>query len=667
MASPSNHSLLSKPSLPPNETAPDAQEDAGNVQEDSGNVQEDAGNVVATSPLDTLKGPAPSLEAYANFNSIAPPTLLCSERRQAGKKQCEQREANAPEDLIDLTNKADEEEEAGSFPEGSSASKSPPKRRRMADNKRLDQVTVPHQLPPDLSNPSLSLGQHNPKHPGAAGDVHQSPIGPTSNFAGEGADLPPFNPSSTAPNIPINQASPTLTAPNVNPNASNTSSTLQAGQKSPGPTGSSNQPNAHQPPPAFFFILKPASANDTNTNPTAPPGQTANSNPSTDPSTSTPQPCTTSLILDDAVRAQVHSILQTFQGNLNRQKFKQAHQAVHAFIDCRAQSMHKRTSPPALPQFCLFLIVGFSLKFDPLKFPFLTPVETLLLPANDEPWYAPGLINTSFKSANLANLKAEAHVEYPLYLLLLEIQKPSKFYLSRWSNVIASSIQLTAQQFAVKPTSLSNLNNNNLDSHLRILEYLNSCKTSALASISEDGKMRNDMTLKPLYPLHNTIIDIFITYSIIQGLAVADVEPDANSAESQSLVVQKKELDKHRSRHNYTPFCLYLVAGVRGLILAPHNRQFASGASALGFLSAVEHIFTKNIPQCKALEPVWKRLGAYIDGLFIASFLTPNCLFNFRQPDIIQLAQAITSDFLGSIQNQLPKKNFTIPRAVTAK
>ncbi|OAV88869.1 hypothetical protein PTTG_01972 [Puccinia triticina 1-1 BBBD Race 1] len=615
-------------------------------------------------------------------------------------EQCQKRKQDVtegkpipPEDLIDLTNKPNKEEEAGSFPEGSSASKSPPKRRRMDDNKRLDQVTVPHQLPPESSNPSPSLGQQNPKHPGAAGDVPQSPIGPTSpptnqdstrlapdpagslnaatptstalelatnqlssSFAGEGADLPPFNPSSTAPNIPINQASPTSTAPNVNPNASNASSTLQARQKSPGPT--------HQPPPAPFFILKPASANDTNTNPTAPPGQTANSNPSIDPSTSTPQPRTTSLILDDAVRAQVHSILQTFQGNLNRQKFKQAHQAVHTFIDCRAQSMHKRTSPPALPQFCL--VQSESSHNTCLK-EIQKYLETLLLPANDEPWYEPGLINTSFKSANLANLKAEAHVEYPLCLLLLKSQKPSKFYLSRWSNVIASSIQLTAQQFAVIPTSLSNLNNNNIDSHLHILEYLNSCKTSASASISEDGKMRNDMTLKPLYQLYNTIIDIFITYSIIQGSAVAGVEPDVNSAESQSLVVRKKELDKHRSRHNYTPFCLYLVAGVRGLILAPHNRQFASGASALGFLSAVEHIFTKNIPQREALEPVWKRLGTYINGLFIASFLTSNCLFNFRQPDIIQLAQAITSDFLGSVQNQFPKKNFTIPRAVTAK
>ncbi|KNE91470.1 hypothetical protein PSTG_15128 [Puccinia striiformis f. sp. tritici PST-78] len=144
-------------------------------------------------------------------------------------------------------------------------------------------------------------------------------------------------------------------------------------------------------------------------------------------------------------------------------------------------------------------------------------------------------------------------------------------------------------------------------------------------------------------------------------------EPDATSPNSQALVVQKKEPDTHRSQHNYTPFCLYLVAGVRGLILASHNRQFISGASALGFLSAVEHIFTKNIPRHEGLEPIWRRLGAYIDGLFIDSFLTPNCLFSFHQPQILQLAQAITSDFLLSVQNQFPSQNFKIPRAITVK
>jgi hypothetical protein len=103
----------------------------------------------------------------------------------------------------------------------------------------------------------------------------------------------------------------------------------------------------------------------------------------------------------------------------------------------------------------------------------------------------------------------------------------------------------------------------NLDSHLCILEYLNSRKTSALALNSEYGKMRNDMMLKPLYQLHGLIIGIFITYSIIRGSEAANIEPNTASTESQALVVQRKDLDKHHSQHNYTPFCLYLVAGVR--------------------------------------------------------------------------------------------------------
>ena len=37
--------------------------------------------------LDTLRGPAPSLEAYANYKAFSQPTLLRSERRQAGKKE----------------------------------------------------------------------------------------------------------------------------------------------------------------------------------------------------------------------------------------------------------------------------------------------------------------------------------------------------------------------------------------------------------------------------------------------------------------------------------------------------------------------------------------------------------------------------------------------------
>ncbi|KNZ53133.1 uncharacterized protein VP01_3336g4, partial [Puccinia sorghi] len=138
--------------------------------------------------------------------------------------------------------------------------------------------------------------------------------------------------------------------------------------------------------------------------------------------------------------------------------------------------------------------------------------------------------------------------------------------------------QLTAKDFTLKPPPLTNLNNKNLSSHFRILEYLISCKSSVA-----------EMLLKPLYLLHNLIIDIFISDSIIQGSAVSNVEPEENASEIQALVLQKKQLDQYHSQNSYTPVCLYLVAGVRVLIFSPTNQQFASGAPAFGFLGAMEH------------------------------------------------------------------------------
>ncbi|KAI9620910.1 hypothetical protein H4Q26_013585 [Puccinia striiformis f. sp. tritici PST-130] len=636
-----DQSFPPNPSLPQNETAPDSQRDTGDA--------------IATSGIFRYtQRTSPSLEAYVNFNSSSPPTLLRSERRQAGKQeyvtscskleeileqalglshlfpspqqqsypgfercneQCRKRKQDVsegkpipPEDLIDLTNEPDEENDMEKFTQGFSSSK----RRRVEDNKLSDEKLRAQSARSECQK-----------------DVVHSPIGHTSPPATQDTAGVPPDPAGSS-------TSASLTSTGLELTLATRFQLDWAG-------GVTNHPDglAPPPPPPPIIILKPASSADPNANPAA------TADPNTTPSTPPPPPSTPSLILNDSVRAEVHTILETFQGHLNRQKFNQAYLAVHAFIDCRAKTMHKRTPPPELPQFALVQSESSHSAWlkDIQKY-----LDTILLPSHDEPCAE----DTRPCGISPRPLTCRNPKTIQVYLVSM-VQLHRIFH------------PMTAQDHAVKPSSLSDLNNDNLDSHLRILEYLNSCKTSSSPSNPEDGKLRNDMTLKPLYQLHDLIIDIFITYSIIRGSAVADVEPDATSAESQALVVQKKELDKHRSRHNYTPFCLYLVAGVRGLILAPTNRQFASGASALGFLTAVQHIFIKNIPRHEGLEPVWKRLGAYIDNLFIDSFLTPNCLFNFCQPQIIPLAQAITSDFLACVQNQFPAQNFKLPRAVTAK
>ncbi|KNZ49843.1 uncharacterized protein VP01_474g2 [Puccinia sorghi] len=57
----------------------------------------------------------------------------------------------------------------------------------------------------------------------------------------------------------------------------------------------------------------------------------------------------------------------------------------------------------------------------------------------------------------------------------------------------------------------------------------------------------------------------------------------------------------------------------------------------------------------------------YINKIFIESFLTPNCLFNFRWPKIIQLAQAITCHFLVCIKTQFPSKKLQLNCSLPAK
>ncbi|KAI9606756.1 hypothetical protein H4Q26_006293 [Puccinia striiformis f. sp. tritici PST-130] len=589
-------------------------------------AQQDTGNVIATSALDTLKGPAPSLEAYANFNSSSPPTLLCSERRQAGKheyvtscskleeilqqalglsasipvppatiisglremhEQCQKEskvnqlfhysiiltdclvltpqllpdvsegKAIPPEDLIDLTNEANDENDMEKWTRGSSAPKPSPKRRCMENNKLSDEPNFSIQLPTKPSDASPPLGESNQQDLVARKEEVHLPIGHTPPPKTQDTVGVPPNPAglstsasltltapeatgtpSTGPEIPINPATPTSTSPDLNP-----SLITQPGSNSAGPVGGPNQPGVLPPPPPPHHHSQACLIRGPNTDAAAPAA------PNPNPSIPHPPPITPSLILDETTRAGVHAILSTFQGNLNRHKFKQAHLAIHVFVDCQAKSMHKRTPPPKLPQFALIQSRSTHAAWlkDIQKY-----LDTILLPSHDEPWNCPRLIDMS-------NLKFQ----------------PCRVKNTRPCRIPPRP--LTAQDLAVRPSSLGDLNQNNLDSHLRILEYLNSCKTSGSASNSEDRKLRNDMTLKPLYQLHDLIIDIFITYSIIRGSAVADVELDATSAESQALVVQKKELDKHCSRHNYTPFCLYLVAGVRGLIMSPNNRQFASG------------------------------------------------------------------------------------------
>ncbi|OAV88003.1 hypothetical protein PTTG_08786 [Puccinia triticina 1-1 BBBD Race 1] len=424
----SDASLLPNPALLPNAPALD--------------VHSNAENVVLSSALDTLRGPAPLLKACANYKAISQPTLLRSERRQAGKKEyvtsctgleeileqalgiseslpvppaqiisgirdiqeeCQKRKQGKPippEDLIDLTNESNNEDFDKST-QVTSASKSLPKQ-------------SPHSSP--------LVGQYKPDHLCPAEDAHDAPLHGKIDHpdaasqtlshttgASESSSAKLTGPASTN-----NPALPPATGPQVNPNLPHDS------LPTPSPANPTNSPLLKAPPAPMITLLSLA-ANTGSAHP-SPSDQTHA------PSTSTSQPSPISFIKDKSIRSKVHVILKNFQGNINHQKFTAAHNSVHSFLDCQEKSMHKRTLPPDLPQFSL--VQAESTHKSWLK-EIQKHLGTILLPGNNEPWFAPELIDISqIQSANLKDLKASSHVKFSFALLLWEIQKPSKLQLS---------------------------------------------------------------------------------------------------------------------------------------------------------------------------------------------------------------------------------------------
>ncbi|KNZ45609.1 uncharacterized protein VP01_7998g1, partial [Puccinia sorghi] len=202
-----------------------------------------------------------------------------------------------PEDLIDLTAKNKDGDKENAQKSDSTLSNPPSKRIRILLKKPGNQS---NSAVPGAGNATTSTGEPNP------------------NTTDDGSmDLD--NQSSTGG----------LVTPQVPPANPHHNWLVRKVQHLPG----YNCPRAHDTPPIFscyYFI-----------------GQLVYSPPAT--ADTTPL----SFIKDIVLRAEIHSILKTFQGNLNRQKFKQAHIAIHSFLDCRVKTMQKRTATTEPPRFTL--------------------------------------------------------------------------------------------------------------------------------------------------------------------------------------------------------------------------------------------------------------------------------------------------------------------------
>ncbi|KAI8461853.1 hypothetical protein BY996DRAFT_6408369 [Phakopsora pachyrhizi] len=129
----------------------------------------------------------------------------------------------------------------------------------------------------------------------------------------------------------------------------------------------------------------------------------------------------------------------------------------------------------------------------------------------------------------------------------------------------------------------------------------------------------------------------------------ANVSEAKDDEPSTAVVEQRKSLDKLRQRHNYLPFCMFMVAGVRGIILAPKDHRHLKGSDSLGILESLNIIYKSSTNHQRVEEVYWKELGN---------------MFNFQRPLTLELAKAVATDFLNSWHQTVPNKVFEFLRAL---
>ncbi|KAI8454179.1 hypothetical protein BY996DRAFT_6414082 [Phakopsora pachyrhizi] len=134
----------------------------------------------------------------------------------------------------------------------------------------------------------------------------------------------------------------------------------------------------------------------------------------------------------------------------------------------------------------------------------------------------------------------------------------------------------------------------------------------------------------------------------IPGKLSANLTEAKDDKPSTAVVEQRKSLDKLSQRHNYLPFCMFMVAGVRGILLAPKDHCHLKGANSLGILESLNIIYKRSTNNQRVEEVYWKELGKYSNKLFYKTFHTSGSMFNFQQPLTLELAKAVATDFLNS-------------------
>ncbi|WAR52629.1 hypothetical protein PtB15_2B53 [Puccinia triticina] len=572
--------------------------------------------------------------------------------------------------------------------------------------------------PASSSNKTLGEGQSKPPAPGPTAGSQatdsttalsrnrlDAPTGPQADTGTtrqfESWSSPPADPSSAdcARSGPSNHAAPTdlmPTDPSLPPPTDSHCSnvhTAHGGEDSDGPNETPlfnpETPDQSTPPP------DPGQTTSSMANPT--PSDTRGPNP-------IPSSPLLTIIKSNTIRREVVSIHQHVDGTKpNWSKYQTTWTSLTSLLQHCARAA--QNSPPGPPTFDFHRT---SCSYAAWMHTITSLADRFLSHSDHEQWYCPDLVDfqllTSFANKDnklrpgtfIPTGAKTQHPESTLVWFLFRLLNPPQHVHTKWARLIAASVELMADNI-LKPAQVdSTCETDHINRGVETLSYLDAMKNST--SSFDPPPQANESSSQPperfhsvdvLHEFRKIILDVLMAYIIFQTHHLSDAPmteakkkaktranraPSANSSVCQveknpaelanTFEEASQNLQRYQRKQNFQPLVYFVLGGVRGLFITLRDHRTAGVSGCMSMIQAMAIITANSKIPHPPDKPIWKNLLAYLVRIFSPVFQSSGqicSLASVQVPTRMELAQAITNDFLNHWKTFNPTSSFLLP------
>ncbi|OAW00239.1 hypothetical protein PTTG_25208 [Puccinia triticina 1-1 BBBD Race 1] len=125
-----------------------------------------------------------------------------------------------------------------------------------------------------------------------------------------------------------------------------------------------------------------------------------------------------------------------------------------------------------------------------------------------------------------------------------------------------------------------------------------------------------------------------------------------------------QNLQRYQRKQNFQPLVYFVLGGVRGLFITSRDHRTAGVSGCMSMIQAMAIITANSKIPHPPDEPIWKNLSAYLVRIFSPVFQSSGqicSLASVQVPTRMELAQAITNDFLNHWKTFNPTSSFLLP------